>query len=889
MASIVKSTRQYGFLLLLLLANLSLLFPPTNLLRITGAILLIGLLPGWLWAMRLLAGLSFLTRCTIAAALSYSLTSLITLLLHYLPGPILTWQLLVILNLVALLPLSLNLVGQIADLSQSNQTNNLPVSNKTTPRPTRLSQPSIPVPLLIILLIALFLRAANLHYSEFQGDEALAMITAAEAIEGHDDALFLRSKGPGEVLLPMALWRLTGTINEATARLPFTIASMFAIVTICLIGQTWGGQRVGWLAAGFFAFSGFMVAFGRIVQYQALVVWFSGLAFLLAAQWLAHRQNRLVLLSGLFLGIGLLAHYDAILVLPAVGWLYILPFLTKFLPQPISTGDELASETSTISKPFGSVDISIFIKTGFSFLITLSLPALLFYLPFALDPQANRTGDYVGGRIGNELRNNLPDFFHFNTFYSSFYYISVTGILVLFVTMWLLWHKRWSRATGLVLGIVALAVVFKPDLLATAIIDLSILPFALLLLIAFLASVFALASLSTTVLASLPALLIWLAVPFLGYNFVVALGLTHIYTIVPAWSLLAALGWVKLVDNLPNFQLLNLSKNRWASSALVLSVTLSTIFLWNAFVRHDVAYWQDYPDGNLAFFWTPYESPLAAGFFGFVHRAGWKAIGQQIDDGLLAGDYGSNEEPDVTTWYTRGAPRACDPQPEFYFLADDLVDRIDTPADIIANEYQQIGLVTLPNQKQMQIMQQWPPTLQINEINEVALARSFDQTATPAAFARSARGSQPSEVDFGSTEFGPLVRLVGYDLDTRRAYPGGRVPVTLYWQTLAEFPASYQIFTHLESDSGPVAQADGIPVCWTYPTDTWRPGQIIADQHALTLAPDLQPGSYPLTIGLYLPDTFERLDQLDIAGNPAGTSLTLDVVEIRNEALEVRN
>ena len=62
----------------------------------------------------------------------------------------------------------------------------------------------------------------------------------------------------------------------------------------------------------------------------------------------------------------------------------------------------------------------------------------------------------------------------------------------------------------------------------------------------------------------------------------------------------------------------------------------------------------------------------------FFHRAGWKTIGQKIAGGELAGDYGSNEEPDVTTWYTRGAPRACDPQPEFYFLADDLIDPVVT-------------------------------------------------------------------------------------------------------------------------------------------------------------------------------------------------------------------
>jgi hypothetical protein len=129
--------------------------------------------------------------------------------------------------------------------------------------------------------------------------------------------------------------------------------------------------------------------------------------------------------------------------------------------------------------------------------------------------------------------------------------------------------------------------------------------------------------------------------------------------------------------------------------------------------------------------------------------------------------------------------------------------------------------------------------------------------------------------------FGNLIQLIGYDLDTRRAYLGGRVPVTLYWQTLAHIPAGYHVFAHLESTAGPVAQADGMPVCWSYPTDLWRPGQIIADQHAIPIPPDAPPGSYPLQVGLYLPDTFERLDVLDVAGNPAGVSVTIADVEIR--------
>jgi hypothetical protein len=105
--------------------------------------------------------------------------------------------------------------------------------------------------------------------------------------------------------------------------------------------------------------------------------------------------------------------------------------------------------------------------------------------------------------------------------------------------------------------------------------------------------------------------------------------------------------------------------------------------------------------------------------------------------------------------------------------------------------------------------------------------------------------------------------------------------VTLYWQALAPIPTSYQVFTHLESGAGPVAQADGVPVCWSYPTDRWRPGQIIADQHAIYLPVEAAPGDYPLQVGLYTADNFQRLDVLDAAGNPAGTSVTLTEVHLK--------
>jgi hypothetical protein len=750
------------YLLLLLAANLTLLLPAGSPLRVIGALLLIGLLPGLGWVTRFLSAAPPLLRWLTAAALSYICAGLSTLLLSYLPGPLHLWQLLVPLNLVALLGFSPALP------------------------PSCGRRPS--VPLLLILLVAAFLRTANLGYSEFQGDEALVMLAAAEGLRGHEDALFLRSKGPGEMLLPMALWTLTGTINEAAARLPFTLAALLAIVAVYYLG--------GWPAAGFFAANGFMVAFGRIVQYQALVIWMSALAFALVAEWRQSGQAHFAALGGCCLGAGLLAHYDAILVGPAVGWFFVSALLP---PHQISWRRVL--------------------RPALLCLTACLVVALPFYLPFYFDPQANRTGAYLGERIGHELRNNLPEFFHFNTFYSSSYYIIVTGLLV--VGALISWVRPSPPAPSLR---------------------------------------------SPKGEGRLFPRIIWLAVPFLGYNFVVALGLTHIYTIAPAWALLAGEGWQRLVaPRIP----------AWGSHSLLAGLfLLSTIFLWNAFVRHDVEYRQDYPAGQLALYWTPYDEPPTAGFFGFPHRAGWKAIGQTI----IAGDYGSNEEPEVTTWYTRGAPRACDPRPEFYFLADDLVDPVAVPDDLIASAYEPIGTTTLPNGKQLRIMQQAPATLRLGELDEAALSKAFDRTATPAAFARSARGAVPVEANFGG-----LVRLLGYDLNTGRAYPGGRVPVTLYWQATAPLPASYQVFTHLEGEAGPVAQADGVPVCWSYPTDLWRPGQIIADQHAISLSPDTPPGDYPLEVGLYLPDTFQRLDLLDEAGNPAGTSVTLTKVTVKSE------
>lgn len=875
------TTPVFSYLTILLLANATLLFPNGSNLRIFGALLLLCGLPGLSWAIWLYPKQSRLQQFVIGASLSYTITCLIGLLLHYLNGPIPTWPILVILNSAAILPW---LLGYKTFSTHSIKGLAPKKLNEWVKHWWLFG---------LILLIALFLRLFNLGYSEFQGDEALAMLTAAEAIIGHEDALFLRSKGPAEVLLPLMIWQLTGTITETTARLPFTISAMFAIVTIYLLGLTlaqkqWpdqptSAQQIGLLAMGLFSINGFMVAFGRIVQYQALVVWMSSLAFLLIIYWRKSSQKRLVFMAGLCLGTGLLAHYDAILVVPAILWLFIYPTAK----QTLQRSSKLAVLKSARFALLSSIHN---IPTIFIFISGMLLTALPFYLPYSLDPQANRAGAYVGDRIGNELRNNLPDFFHFNSFYSSFYYIVLTTILVFGWLIWLIYrhhdkhiqtnslipsHKLWPFI-ALIIGIGIVGTIWFPTTLQTIWIDGSVLPFAWLFLLAFLIlPVFSLEQ----------ALLIWLAVPFLGYNFIVALGLTHIYTIVPAWSLIASLSLYQLhrtFDNITSPIPYPISYISYSllPTCYALLLFLSTIFLTNTFLRTDIQYWQDYPAGNLNLFWSPYTEPPEAGFFGFVHRAGWKAVGHMITTGEFAGDYNSNEEPDVTTWYTRGAPRSCDEMAEFYFIADDLIDPVDVPNDTLEQNYTNAGQFIVPNGKTMLIKQRLPTTLNLGQIKDETLAHQFDAAAFPSAFARSIDDVIPLGINFSQQ-----IKLTGYNLDDRRAYPNGRIALTLYWQALTSLSQSYHIFAQLISDEhGMVAQVDGIPVCWTYPTNLWRPGQIIADQQSINLPPDLPPSKYRIEVGIYHPETGTRLDWLDIAGNPGGVSVVITEVSITDVA-----
>lgn len=129
---------------------------------------------------------------------------------------------------------------------------------------------------------------------------------------------------------------------------------------------------------------------------------------------------------------------------------------------------------------------------------------------------------------------------------------------------------------------------------------------------------------------------------------------------------------------------------------------------------------------------------------------------------------------------------------------------------------------------------------------------------------------RPAEVNFGDQ-----IHLTGYGLDCAATV----CLVTLFWRAPETPSSDYAVFVHLVAEDGQIAsQHDGRPVEGLYPTTLWKAGEGVEDEHSLSLPTDLAPGDYRLLVGLYQPETGERLVVLGADGQAAGDSVELATV-----------
>jgi hypothetical protein len=114
-----------------------------------------------------------------------------------------------------------------------------------------------------------------------------------------------------------------------------------------------------------------------------------------------------------------------------------------------------------------------------------------------------------------------------------------------------------------------------------------------------------------------------------------------------------------------------------------------------------------------------------------------------------------------------------------------------------------------------------------------------------------------SEFPLAAT-FGGEIKLLGYDLEEMGQ---GQYSMTLVWQALTEPSDNYTVFVHILDQEGVCClwQQDAAPQSGNSPTDRWLAGEVVVDTYVFDLPADQPAGLYPIEIGLYLPQTGQRL------------------------------
>ena len=136
---------------------------------------------------------------------------------------------------------------------------------------------------------------------------------------------------------------------------------------------------------------------------------------------------------------------------------------------------------------------------------------------------------------------------------------------------------------------------------------------------------------------------------------------------------------------------------------------------------------------------------------------------------------------------------------------------------------------------------------------------------------------------------GGEVRLGGYDMApiSCEDLPEGDgsgcwLELILYWQAQQKMKTDYTVFVHVIGSDGQIlAQRDVPPDNGAYLTSRWAVGEVVADPMRVPLPPDLSgDGPLEVVVGLYRPDTGQRLPVLDDQGQPVGDQVVLGYVAL---------
>ncbi|MCB0191980.1 MAG: glycosyltransferase family 39 protein [Anaerolineae bacterium] len=858
----------------LLLSNAIILYanPDWPWLRLPAAWALTFVLPGWAWLPRWqwLHTNEGVERIVLIGGFSLTLSSLALLITVLLPGPFTETPVIVTLNLVTLagLVLQLPILGgneeskAKAEAKQPNQSTDYPTNQHPNQPTTQLSLhwPSRTVLLILIAIVAVgaFTRLTRLGYAEFHEDELENMRLIVRAYKGEEYVPFIDSKGPIHWLLPAALWYTNGWINEGIARTPFALASLLLIPTMYMLGRriSNGREHVGLIAAGIVVLNGFFASLARHVENRSLIVFWGALAVWLAYRYYREERPSLLIFLALTLSVGLIAHPTVLLYLPVIAFIIIAKLWCDGLTR----------------------QQVLWLMGG---LAVFAGVTALFYVPYLTSPEIERTIEYFAEeRVGTSfLYNRVGNMLGEDKLYSSRFY----GPILILLLAWLLVRHfarmgRGGMVAIAVLGAAIISTVLLPDMWIAGIVNLAFIPYLLLTL--------GLLALPRTDFETKVAFL-WFAAPFGALLFLATDASNHIQIAYPGWAMLCAFAlddvWAVLSRRDPATQRLsplNAVLRGAIVAVLAICIPLIVFYQYLSFGARVTTYWQakiDFTDNPHSLYKYVYDSiarPRRA--ISNPRLGGWKAVGELWENGTLSGDFRSvNESFAIPIWYTFQTPRSCYNDPQNYWLRRDWQGWPDAEQDILAEGYTLTRIVLVDQQPKLHLYEKNAQAREPEVLDMEQVRHDFDRLATPARFAAADAIENPASLNFGDK-----LLLRGYNLP-EVAQPGNLLPVTVYWEALAPMDTRYRAFVHLvDSQGNRWGQHDEDPACRLI-TNEMRPGQESSRQFRVAVDPATPPGVYQIILGVYHPDTLERLDIWDNqAQQSPGNSVILGEVQV---------
>ena len=511
-----------------------------------------------------------------------------------------------------------------------------------------------------LMFCAMLLSFLWLGYSEWEADEIPVVNDALALILGDKTAIYRLAKGPTQTLLTAA-WMLMGhSLSEGFLRLPFAASAVAVAAAFWMVARRILPQPFAQLALFWLCIDGFFVSKARVIQFPMIIFLSDLLSFY--ALWRAlqareaHTQWRWQLLGSAFFAFGLFTHYTGAFIAPALMALWLASAWPVLRQR--ATWWRAASLAATIgvgAAPF-------------------------YWLMFQQPRLAGKAVNYyVGFRVGSGPFNNIPDWAGMMRMYESPYALLWAGLglalCLSFISpmLWRVSRLGWGVFISALLGMgVACG---WPQGLSLASLNLSFAPFVGLAICL---------CLVTTLSIEMRALWLWLLAAFAFPVFWMQVPGDHYNSHIPPLLLLAPLGW-RMFSEWLSARAPQARIGRIVKIALFSGGSLSASFTYLMFLSQTPEYATLYPSSlPAALGWLASEAPVTR--IGIPHNNGWRTVAALYEQGLLRGEYETNEFIAISEWYRAVQWRPPTPQPRYYFYVihpQPLALASDPPAELL--------------------------------------------------------------------------------------------------------------------------------------------------------------------------------------------------------------